>query len=587
MENGSQLASHLLALFAEAEDRRRDVEDRWLRDLRQYKGIYDPEVAARIHPRRSRAFVRLTRAKVRLADARLMDLLFPAGGEDNWSIRPTPLPELPQERRRELTAELRRQLGREPDEAEVLAAESRAADAACEAMARRIRDQLAQSRYREVLREVIHSGNLYGTGVLKGPLVERRAARRWERRGPAWQLAGREELAPYLEFVPLWDIYPDMAASRLRDARFVFQRHVMTRPELERLAGRPDFDGPAILAHAASNPEGTPDPKVHEAELSGMAGQGPVLGEHRYQLLEFWGHLPGRLLAQAGVEVRPEDLEREVPATVWLLGSQVVKALASPLCGVRWPYSFYCFDKDETSIFGEGLAAIMRDLQQLFNASVRAMLDNAAISAGPQLEVNQDLLPEHEDPTDIYPFRIWLRSGRGAEAQSPAVRVNTLPSYVEQFMAMARLFEAYGHETTGIPSAMQAELEGAAGTVRGLSMLMGAISVPLRDQVKNFDDGITRPFITALYHWNMQFSPDPAVKGDFAVQARGWTALVAREVAVEQLDAFAASTANSLDAPYVRRGELLRQRALARGLPAEVVRGEQDVRPEAGNAEAR
>ncbi len=572
----------LRGLFREAEAGRRDVEERWLRDLRQYKGVYDPEVAARLHPRRSKAFLRLTRAKVKAADARLMDVLFPGAGERNWSIAATPVPEVDARRAGELIARLRRENGVEPGERELAAAVRAEATRACEAMQREMEDQLAECRYREVVREVIHSGNLYGTGVLKGPLVARSSAPAWTR-GPgsgSWRLSSRERLRPFLEFVPLWDIYPDPAARSLAEARFIFQRHLMTRRDLLALAGRPGFDAETIEAHLAAHPHGDTGPKAHESGLT-LAGPAANTAQpvSRYEVLEFWGFLEPEELADSGVDLgEDEKAAAAAPANVWLLGDAMVKAVAAPLPGLRWPYHFYYFDKDETSIFGEGLASIMRDPQHLFNASVRAMLDNAAISAGPQIEVNQDLLPEGEDPTDIHPFRVWLRSGSGLDAQYPAVRVSTLPSHAEELMAMARLFEAYAHETTGIPSAMHSEFDGAANTVRGLSMLLSATSVALKDQIKHFDDGVTRPFITALYHWNMLFSGKEELKGDYRVQARGWSSLIARELSVEQLDAFAASTANSLDAPYIRRAELLRRRAAARGLGEDIVRPEEEVR---------
>jgi hypothetical protein len=390
----------------------------------------------------------------------------------------------------------------------------------------------------------------------------------------------RERLRPFLEFVPLWDIYPDPAARGLSEARFLFQRHLMTRQDLLALSARPDFDGPAIEAHLAAHPGGDAGIKAHESGLA-MAGPSQSLNQPsgRYEVLEFWGFLDSEELAAIGAILDEEESEAfaGAPANLWLLGDTVIKAVAAPLPGQRWPYHFYYFDKDETSIFGEGLASIMRDPQHLFNASVRAMLDNAAISAGPQIEVNQDLLPEGEDPTDIHPFRVWLRSGAGLDAQYPAVRVSTLPSHAEELMAMARLFETYAHETTGIPSAMHSEFDAAAGTVRGLSMLLSAASIALKDQIKHFDDGVTRPFITALYHWNMLFSDNEEIKGDYRVLARGWSSLIARELSVEQLDAFAASTANSLDAPYIRRGELLRRRAAARGLGEDIVRPDGEV----------
>ena len=44
-------------------------ERRMIRDLRQYRGQYDPEIVKQIHPNRSKAFIRLTRTKVKTFDA--------------------------------------------------------------------------------------------------------------------------------------------------------------------------------------------------------------------------------------------------------------------------------------------------------------------------------------------------------------------------------------------------------------------------------------------------------------------------------------------------------------------------------------
>jgi hypothetical protein len=93
------LGAAFLAEFSQAVQDRQEVETRWLRDLRQFKGIYDPEVEALIGTKRSRHFVRRTRAKVRTANARMLDLLFPASKRKNWKITPTPVPTVSQERK--------------------------------------------------------------------------------------------------------------------------------------------------------------------------------------------------------------------------------------------------------------------------------------------------------------------------------------------------------------------------------------------------------------------------------------------------------------------------------------------------------
>ena len=84
----------LLGEFKTAQTLRIDLESRWLSDLRQYKGLYEPEELA-VMTGRSQAFLRKTRVKVESVDARMMDLLFPANRERNYDVQSTPEPSLP------------------------------------------------------------------------------------------------------------------------------------------------------------------------------------------------------------------------------------------------------------------------------------------------------------------------------------------------------------------------------------------------------------------------------------------------------------------------------------------------------------
>jgi hypothetical protein len=127
---------------------------------------------------------------------------------------------------------------------------------------------------------------------------------------------------------------------------------------------------------------------------------------------------------------------------------------------------------------------------------------------------------------------------------------------------------------------------GAAATKGGLSMLMGAANIMIKDLISSWDEGVTRPFIAALYRWNMQFNPDNSIKGDYDVKARGSASLVAREVRAAQLDNFSQMTANPLDAPYIKRDALLRQRAEANEL-SDVVKTEEEVMAEQNNELAK
>jgi hypothetical protein len=80
----------------------------------------------------------------------------------------------------------------------------------------------------------------------------------------------------------------------------------------------------------------------------------------------------------------------------------------------------------------------------------------------------------------------------------------------------------------------------------------------LKDQVRNFDDGITKPFITSLYYWNMEFSDKEHIKGDMQIDAKGSASLIAKEVHTERLTQLMAATGNPMDAPMFRRDEMWR-----------------------------
>ena len=586
----TQIGMALLAEFLAAEQQRRDAEMRWLMDLRQYRGIYEPEVEARLQG--SRAFMRKTRVKVEAVDARMMDLLFPASRERNFSITATPEPSVPTPLRRRLERLLTELNQGEPPTAEML---KRAVhDAAAKAAGRmsvRIDDQLTEARYRDVVRKVMHSGHLYGTGILKGPLVERRTevCYVWDETVQRFVHSHRSRIAPFIAHVPVWRWYPDMAVTVLEDARYVWEHHRLSRADMANMAERQTFDGAAIRSYIMANPDGAIQLRSYEQELRQMGEQKQLGMDHKtgqYDVFERWGWVEGEKLRDCGVEVEDARLHETFFANVWLLpDGQVIKAILAPIEGMRWPYYLYYLDKDETSIFGDGLATIMRGDQEMLNAAVRMLLDNAAVTAGPQFEVFVPAFPATANLTDIHPLKVWPRTG--GDFQYPAVRALDFNSHISELTQLMQIFDSNADEVTAIPKFTYGDnpQNGAAATMGGLSMLLGQANISLKDMVVSFDEGITKPFISALYHWNMRFSTDDSIKGDFDVSARGAASLVAKEVRGQALAQFAA-TVQPEERGLIKWAELLKQRAEANDL-TDVVLTEEEARAQAESPEAQ
>jgi fructose 1,6-bisphosphatase len=588
-ELSDNLGTKVRGLFATAERERRDYEDQWLKDLRQYKGVYDDEVVANIAEGRSKTFIRLTRSKVKAMDSRLMDIQFPAGSQKNYRLEATPVPDIDPTLREQVINEWIAQSQSEsqsdlppqpPTQEQIEDVIQEAAEDRVERMSKEIDDQLSELKYREISKDVIHSGNVFGTGVLKGPLFETRLKKRWIEQANGATLVEHEEMKPYFEFVPIWDIYPDMNAMTLEDCEYIIQRHTMLASDLRQLARRDDFDKQKIKEYIAANRHGDMgQTKQHEQELryiNGNKDSVSATNNKQYEVLEFWGYVDGQDLVDMGVEgIGEDEIDDEFEANVWVLGSTVIKADLNPTAHGTRPFNFYYFEKDETGIFGVGLPAILSDTQSMFNAAIRMSIDNAAISTGAQYEIDLTVLDleRNPNPTKIYPNRVWFRT-KGAADNRKALNVHTITNNTSQLLSLAQLAKELGDEASTMPSYMggnDAGIGGAGDTASGLSMLMGAAGITVKDVALNFDMGITQPAMTALYNWNMQFNSNREIKGDMNVTALGAVSLVAKEIKSKQLTEFAVSTGNPMDAPYVNRQKLNAERVKALDLPEDIL----------------
>lgn len=578
----SRLANTLWTEFADVRDRRQQhMESVWLEDARQYKGRYDPDIEARLGAKRSRAFMRLTKIKCDVILARLLDLLFPSTGEANWAIASTPKPH-PAWVRRYLAEVAQQDI---PADADLEPIAPKIAEQAAEAMTLEMKDQLAEgpSRrgYRSVNRSVLKSGLIYGLGILKGPLVERRSEMRWvfldgAGEGGAldilqsWDLSEVEtgELLPYFTDVLIWNFYPDMDCVNIKDARFVWETSLLLKADMEALAQRTSFNGAVIRDYLRQFPEGDATLEPFERDLRGLDQHAEVPRDltHRYRVRERWGFLSGADLLDAGVAVdrllpeserqgvvlrlaaqkakvtaqeeadalRQHVRGREYMSNVWMLGeSTIIKAVVSPLRGVRLPYYLWYYEKDESSIFGEGVPRVMRDPQAALNAAVRKMLDQAAIS-GVMFGINEQACRD-DDPQDIHNGRVFLFEN--VEDVEKAIKMWLIPANTEHYLHIVKLMQLFADEVT-TPSFAQGSgrrVKGAGETASGLSMLMGALQINLKELVRTYDDCITSPFVKALYHWNMQFSQKPEIMCDADVVAKGSSALIAKEIHGEKL----------------------------------------------------
>lgn len=566
--------------FTQNKSYRRSKELEWLESLRQYKGLYDPDV--KINDNASKVYPKITRSKVNIVLSRLHELLFPEL-DKNWEITPTPEPKVSKETVTKIVTALIEsdpQTGGQklPSVEDIRLAIKDYAKATSERMSSVIDDQLSEMDYPEETKKVLRSGLMYGTGIMKGPLVGKRTKRRWApaKTGTDYEEFTDEEDVPDLQFTRLWDWYPDMSVTDIEQSEGSFERHIMNKHDLRKLMKRDDFYPEMIEQFLKDYPDGNYTPENWETELQtieieagsgrGEVGFSTVAGNssdrnaasnrqmgRKYEVLEFWGYIDGNDLSACGLDI--PDVSLEYAGNIWLLGDRPIKALLFPTALDQ--YKVFYYEKDETSIFGEGLAKIMRHSQLAIAASARMVLDNAACVAGPQVEVNWNLMTEDTDLSSFYPRKIWYREGKGIDAQYPALRVYNIDSHVDELLKIIDAFKQFGDEETTLPTWMIGQMVNNE-TAQATSGRMATITVSIKDVVKNFD-AFTEKVMRDLYAWNMEFNPRQDIKGDYQCRARGVSSLVMKEVRMQALNQLA-TTLTDQERDYIPTRDLLSER---------------------------
>lgn len=579
--------------FSQNKAYRQAKELTWLEDLRSYKGIYDPSV--KIDVNSSKVYPKIPRSKVNIVLSRLHEMLFPSQ-EKNYEISPTPDPRIAKEIVRQIAMSLVKppeidpqtgqpaidpQTGQPappiiPTADELRLAIKKFAKETCERMSIQIDDQLTEMDYPEETKKVLRSGLQYGTGIMKGPMVGKRSKRLWQPTadGTDFEENVDTEDVPDLQFVRLWDWYPDMTITELDKAEGSFERHIMTKHDLRKLMKREDFYSEMIEQFLKDNPDGDYVPENWETALQIIeveAGTGRTSGYSvsnspiddksrstnrqagkKYEVLEYWGYVDGSDLEACGLDI--PDVTLEYAANVWLLGNKPIKALLFEKA--LDTYSLFYYEKDETSIFGEGLIRVMRHSALAIAAGARMVLDNGAICSGPIVEMNWSLMTPGQDLNSVYPRQIIYREGKGVDAQYPAIREINIDCHVDELIKIIELFKSFGDEETTLPTWMIGQQVNNE-TAQATSGRNATVLVSIKDIVKNFDT-FTEHIIRAIYAWNMEFNPRQDIKGDFLCKARGVSSLVMKEIRMQALTQLN-STLTPEQRDYIPEGEMVKE----------------------------
>lgn len=562
------LASSIQAKFGERADKRSAKEQQWLRSAELYYGklakddnVTKPETPFQPRFNRNRPDVNIVRSKCNIALAQTVSMQFGTSNK-NWDLLPS------------------------KDVADGNNIE------ACTRMSDTIETQLENSKYSYNCRRAMADRVILGTGILKGPKSEGRLVRAYRQieGSDVWEAVVDVDTAPVIKRINPWFFYPDETVEDVTAIQDAIEVHPMTALELKKLTKHKGFRADAIKRVLEQKPREYQSESW--ADFARLSENNPNLYKDRYTVLEYHGPIQKEHLEAVGIEPAYESEDCEYYGEVWACQGQIIRIeLADIEEAYRIPYYACNWEKDPASVFGFGVPLMMEDAQRVVNESWHMILDNSSLSSGPQVALQKGLIEPANGEWVLEPGQMWYLTDPQAQVQQ-AIQFFNVPNVTQNIIPIMQMAQGFAEEESGIPLITAGLTSPEVGdTATGQLMVRTASTTLLDFMSEDWDDNMTTPIIENWYAWNMQYNPNPDIKGVFSVDVRTSTEYKNKQLYLRDLEKLSVESAQNPEvAKHLNLGELARMRIEMMNLPsrhiiksAEQVQAEEEER--AANAQ--
>jgi hypothetical protein len=432
---------------------------------------------------KSKLFVGSTRSKIRSARAKIKDSLF-GSGKMPFDTNPT-----------------NEQLKAYADTMEAI-----------------LEFQLKDMGFRGMLGGAVNSLCTYGTGALFGPFER---TKEHVTVGLVADPSGVKVLgenrfeyrAPYFEHGATMDVYPDPEASDVQSGLGVYWSSWKQAHEIKSWRDADGYNSEAIdyaLTQLAttSTGEGSDLTKDLRANTYRFATDG------RVRLLRYFGRVDAEALAAwTGDELGPDHRQGDtVEAVVIMAGGVVIKADRSPYKGGHRPAYRCVYEEAEHEFWGVGIAENNDPHQRVVNAAFRLYIEGKAFALLKTFSADASKFEIGED-FKLYPGkRFKMKSGLTPDERKTALLWHDVLDVTQGWEHVIAMSEKFSDDDTGISKYSQGtDADHLNKTATGISMIMNASSLPMKEVIQNIDEMWIEPVIEALVDWNMQHLDPQAV----------------------------------------------------------------------------
>jgi len=475
-------------------------------------------------------------------------------------------------------------------------------------------EQMSRMKFKAMLKAGVNTLATYGTGFVFGPFVREACIKETSADNSAGYTALKETEykfdAPYFELANTMDVYPDPEAREVCDGLGVFWTTLESPHTVAAWASDKRYSN---IAEALVNKGSNED--IGSARTQQLRGNVEYWHKNdRIKVARFFGKVPAS--AMKGVtdeeadELGMDDDEAQedngpmVDVVVIMAGGVVVKVDESPYG--QAPTLRCVYEDVPHEIWGIGVAENNATPQKITNAAFRLFMEGKGMSLLGTASVDRSKFLATED-FKKFPGKVYqMKPGLSPEERQTAILHQIEPDITGGWMDVIRMSEQFSDDDTGITKYTQGDDSSNLNkTASGISMIMSASSLPMKEVIQNIDELWIEPMVESLIEWNLKYLDVETVKkihGDEAAdvwrqikefgkhsfmdwQATGTSSFMQKEILTNKLRAFADfAMSNPVTAPLIDARELLNQTwdvmEIGRESPILKEEGEQEIPPQ-------
>ncbi len=491
---------------------------------------------------RSNAFVRLTTRYVDAGSAKVGEILIPIDGKA-FSFTPTPVPELIEGRGNK---EQVKSPSGEPLERHLTAEEIKASpqtpqaggtvpltydDLAKERMAfatekskraeTQIFDWMVECGHPFEMRKVIFDAARLGVGIIKGPFPDQRKYVSLEN----GQVVIKYKVVPVDKWVNPWYIYPDPACGEdIRKGDFIWEKDFFTERQVRELKGLPGYIDSQIDLVLEQGPTKA---NIQTKNPSDVERKNP------YVIWFFHGMMKKEDFEAVNPSAAESQSSEKVAVIVTMINDIVIRGALNPLQSGDIPYHAVPWIRRPGFWAGTGVAEQLFTPQRIVNAGTRSLLNNAGISAGPQIAINRRCITPANGDYRLHSHKLWYLSEEGSPDDiRKAFATFDIANVGDSIYKIVEYGMRLAEESTSIPLVTQGMSGKTTPETLGATQLQDNNANQLLRYIGySFDGYVTEPIVKQYYEYLLL---DPTVddekKGEHTIHAHGSVALVERAI---------------------------------------------------------